>query len=151
MDPDRHSLCFYRPEITASFAATALTLFRITATMLVLYFLIYFVSPPTSVNRVLVLFFGVLSLTLIGGWRAIYTATLHRALFEQRVLIVGAGHTGQVIARAIHENLDRTYRIVGFVDGDATTWKRTTVSDPGGHGQPRAAKRQYGISDSSPA
>ena len=110
---------FYRPEITASFTATALTLLRINATLLVIYVLIYFVSPPTSVNRVVVLFFGVLSLVLIGSWRAVYTLALHGAFFEQRVLILGAGTAGQVIAHTIHDNLDKAYRVVGFVDDAA--------------------------------
>ena len=107
---------FYRPEITASFTATALSLLRINATLLVIYVLIYFVSPPTSVNRVIVLFFGGLSLALIGSWRAVYTLALHGAFFEQRVLILGAGTAGQVIAHTVQDNLDKAYRVVGFVD-----------------------------------
>ena len=110
---------FYRPEITASFTATAFSLLRINATMVVIYVLIYFFSSPTSVNRVVVLFFGALSLVLIGSWRAVYTLALHGAFFEQRVLILGAGMSGQVIAHTIHDNLDKAYRVVGFVDDAA--------------------------------
>ncbi len=136
---------FYRPDITASFPATALALLRITASMLVIYFLIYFVSPPNSLNRVVVIFFGVLSLALIGAWRGVYALLLHRAVFEQRVLILGAGPSGQVIARAIQDGLDRTYRVMGFVDDGPTADGVAPVLGDS-HDLVRLA-RQYGITE----
>ncbi len=139
---------FYRPEITASFTATALSLLRINATMLVLYLLIYFVSPPTSVNRVVVLFFGVLSLALVGAWRAVYTLALHGAFFEQRILILGAGTPGQVMAHTIHDNLDKAYRVVGFVD-DAAPLGELVDGAPvlGGADSLVRLTQQYGVAE----
>lgn len=42
----------------------------------------------------------------------------HRDLIG--VLIVGAGDTGELVLRAMRRNSARSYRVVGFLDGDAT-------------------------------
>jgi len=109
---------FYEPKTAASFVASALTLLRITAFMLLVYFLIYFFSPRNSLPRVFILFYAVLSFILLGLWRSGYALLFSRVPFQRRAVIVGAGASGQTIVQTIRENLGPDYQLVGYIDDD---------------------------------
>ena len=109
---------FYELKTAASFLSSALTLLRITAFMLWIYLLIYFVFPRNSLPRVFILFYAVLSFFLLGLWRSGYALFFGRFPFQRRAIIVGAGASGQTIAQTIRETLGPDYQIVGYVDDD---------------------------------
>jgi exopolysaccharide biosynthesis polyprenyl glycosylphosphotransferase len=64
------------------------------------------------------------------GWRNLYALVLTRDRFRRRVLVMGAGRSGQTIAQVLREHGDGTYEIVGFVDDDKE--KEGQVVVPGG-------------------
>jgi exopolysaccharide biosynthesis polyprenyl glycosylphosphotransferase len=111
---------FYEPKIATNFLSSALTLFRITAFMLLVYLLIYFFSPRNSLPRLFILFYAVLSFILLGLWRSGYALFFSRFPFQRRAIIVGAGASGLIIAQTIKENLGPDYQLVGFIDDDPT-------------------------------
>ena len=107
---------FYELKTAASFVASAFTLLRITAFMLLVYLLIYFFSPRDSLPRLFILFYAVLSFILLGLWRSSYALFFGRLPFQRRAIIVGAGASGQTIAQTIRENLGADYQLVGYID-----------------------------------
>ena len=107
---------FYELKTAASFVASAFTLLRITAFMLLVYLLIYFFSPRDSLPRVFILFYAALSFILLGLWRSGYALFFSRLPFQRRAIIVGAGASGQTIAQTIRENLGADYQLVGYID-----------------------------------
>ncbi|MGA9351524.1 MAG: sugar transferase [Anaerolineae bacterium] len=109
---------FYELKIAAHFLSSALTLLKITAFMLLVYFLIYFFSPRNSLPRLFILFYAVLSFIFLGLWRSGYALLFSRRPFQRRVIIVGAGSAGQTIVQTIRENLGPDYQLVGYIDDD---------------------------------
>ncbi len=107
---------FYELKTAASFVASAFTLLRITAFMLLVYLLIYFFSPRDSLPRLFILFYAVLSFILLGLWRSGYALFFSRLPFQRRAIIVGAGASGQTIVQTIRENLGADYQLVGYID-----------------------------------
>ncbi|MFQ5812927.1 MAG: sugar transferase [Anaerolineae bacterium] len=109
---------FYELKIAANFLSSAFTLLRITAFMLLVYFLIYFFSPRNSLPRLFVIFYAVLSFVFLGLWRSGYALLFGRLPFQRRAIIVGAGASGQTIVQTIRENLGPDYQLVGYIDDD---------------------------------
>jgi sugar transferase (PEP-CTERM system associated) len=54
----------------------------------------------------------------IASWRVAFNYFSHDPHLEERVLVVGTGHTAQLVARQIGGQHDFAYRLVGFVDDD---------------------------------
>jgi exopolysaccharide biosynthesis polyprenyl glycosylphosphotransferase len=109
---------FYNLRLADYLRLSGLALVRITALILLIYLGVYFVSPRNMLPRLFILYFGMLSFSLVGLWRAGYVLLLSRAPFRRRALIVGAGWAGRTIAQAMRENLGLGYHLVGFVDDD---------------------------------
>ncbi len=109
---------FYNLRLAANLRSVWLALFRITALILLIYVAVYFLSPPRSLPRGIVLYHCAATFGLVGVWRTIYSVLLGRPFFRRRAIIVGAGQAGQTIVRAIQENLPSEYQLVGYVDDD---------------------------------
>jgi sugar transferase (PEP-CTERM system associated) len=54
----------------------------------------------------------------VASWRVAFNYLSHDPHLEERVLVVGTGHTAQLVARQISGQHDFAYRLVGFVDDD---------------------------------
>ena len=52
----------------------------------------------------------------VAGWRVAFNYFSHDPYLEERVLVVGTGHTAQLVAKQIGGQHDFAYRLVGFVD-----------------------------------
>jgi exopolysaccharide biosynthesis polyprenyl glycosylphosphotransferase len=83
-----------------------------------LYMVFYFTSEPNSLPRIGVAAFiiCVFSLTLI--WRLIYIRIFTAPQFMRRILLVGAGETGNIILNIINQIKPRPYILVGIIDDD---------------------------------
>jgi len=108
---------FYDLRVADYLRLSGAALARITALVLLIYLGIYFAAPRQALPRLFILYFAVVSFSLVGLWRAGYALLLSRAAFQRRALIVGAGWAGRTIARTIRD-LSPGYRLVGFVDDD---------------------------------
>jgi exopolysaccharide biosynthesis polyprenyl glycosylphosphotransferase len=85
---------------------------------LAVYLVVYFVSPPQSLPRHLIVFFAVVSFAATLAWRSVYALVFSGARFQRRALVVGAGWAGRAVVQAIRENLPSSYSVVGFIDDD---------------------------------
>jgi sugar transferase (PEP-CTERM system associated) len=111
-----------RSSITAAACAGAVTL---------LYLLLPVVSAPLTRSRLAWFIFAYVAVSGVGVWRIIYTRLFHKPGFIRRVLVVGAGESGQALAREI-ESVARSsgVRLTGFVDDDATLWGKEVAGRP---------------------
>jgi exopolysaccharide biosynthesis polyprenyl glycosylphosphotransferase len=86
---------------------------KVAAEMLVLYALVYFVPPPWTLPRHIVVFFTAGAATFLTGWRLLYALLLSRPIFKRRCLIVGSGPSASAISATIREHAPQGYVIVG--------------------------------------
>lgn len=72
-----------------------------------------------EVSRTLILLMGVMALLVLPSLRMLAKKGLRRiGLLRRRVLILGAGKTGELILRALRREPNFGYKVVGFVDDD---------------------------------
>ncbi len=83
-----------------------------------LYMLFYFTSEPKSLPRigVAVYIISVFTLTLL--WRLLYIQVFTAPQFMRRMLLVGAGETGNIMLKIINQTRPRPYIMAGIIDDD---------------------------------
>jgi exopolysaccharide biosynthesis polyprenyl glycosylphosphotransferase len=101
---------------------------------LVVFF--YYASSPRSVLPrlgVAVFFIAVTVLTLI--WRRIYIQIFTAPQFMRRVLLVGAGKTGQILLKIVNDLQPDPFYLVGIIDDDPnkieSEWEGVSVIGSG--------------------
>jgi exopolysaccharide biosynthesis polyprenyl glycosylphosphotransferase len=108
----------YNLKVAADVFPSAFTILKVTVEILLVYLVVYFLSPPRSLPRHVMGFFSLICPSLLLIWRWLYIVVFTARQFRRRALIVGAGWAGRTIARAIHDNLSADYEIAGFIDDD---------------------------------
>jgi exopolysaccharide biosynthesis polyprenyl glycosylphosphotransferase len=106
---------FYDLRTVARPLPTLQRLLWITFQMLVVYLLVFFLSPPGSLPRLFIFYFGVASLVLIGIWRLVNPALLGWASEPRRVLIVGTDWATEAIIGVIGRYAYDEYDIKGII------------------------------------
>ena len=91
---------------------------KVSAQILVLWAIAYFLPPPWTLVRHVVVFFTALAALAMPLWRQVFAAVFSRSAFRQRLLIVGAGLAGQTLLAAIRAEAPHDYEVAGFVDDD---------------------------------
>lgn len=93
---------------------------------LILYLIVFFVYSKSPLPRrgVAVFILSAVILTLL--WRLLYIAVFTTPQFMRRVLIVGAGRAGSVLANVVHSTWPQPFFLVGFIDDDPAK-KDTTL------------------------
>lgn len=87
------------------------------------YLFIPWLTPPLA-NRSLGFLFVALAVVSVISWRLIYASLFAQAIFKRRLLVVGAGHSGQDLVSILSSQADEGnprleatgHEIVGFVD-----------------------------------
>ena len=117
-DPRRASK---RPDTIRGIAAAA-------AICTILYLAIFFISEPKSLPRRGVAGFigAVAVLNLL--WRLLYIRVFNAPAFLRRVLIIGAGRAGSILAEIIQKIKPTPFTVVGFIDDDSKK-QRTKISE----------------------
>jgi exopolysaccharide biosynthesis polyprenyl glycosylphosphotransferase len=110
---------FYELPIAANRLPSLQRLGLITLQMLVVYLLVFFLSPRGTLPRLFILYYGVISFGLIALWRVITPAFLGWATGARRVLIVGADDSAESIICAIGQHGEDSYDIRGIISQDA--------------------------------
>lgn len=87
-------------------------------TGLVLYALVYFVSPKGSLTRWGVGFFIIFATFLTLFWRLFYIKIFTAPAFMRRMLIIGAGKAGRTMADAYKNLQPPPFHLIGFIDDD---------------------------------
>jgi len=85
---------------------------------LLLYALVYLISPQGSLPRLGIGFFLVFASVLTFLWRLAYIQIFTAQAFLRRVLVIGAGKAGETIARAYKDLHPQPFFLVGFMDDD---------------------------------
>ncbi|RMG82384.1 MAG: hypothetical protein D6712_14700, partial [Chloroflexi bacterium] len=80
---------YYDLRLAANRIASLQRLFGITLQMLVVYLVVFFLSPRGSLPRLFILYYGIASFILLAAWRVINPALLGWASEPRRLLIVG--------------------------------------------------------------
>jgi sugar transferase (PEP-CTERM system associated) len=81
---------------------------------------LYFSVPALMIGDGI--FVSALLVFLIGilGWRLLFNRLSGSLRLEERILVVGTGNAARTVARQILDQRDFAYRVVGFIDDDAS-------------------------------
>ena len=91
---------FYDLRISASRSRTTRRLLLITAQTWIVYVVVFFFSPPITLPRLFILYYGVASFILIWLWRLARPFLVGWVSQPRRTLIVGADWAARVAARS---------------------------------------------------
>ncbi len=108
----------YNPRHLTSRDQTYRSISMAAGVSVVIYLFFFFLAEPNSLPRrgVAAFIVAVFLLTLL--WRLIYIKTFTAPLFMRRVLIVGAGRSGTVLANVVHGLWPPPFHLVGLIDDD---------------------------------
>lgn len=120
---------FYELSIAASLSSTLQRLFVINLQLIVVYLIIFFISPVGALPRLFILYYGVASFILIGLWRLLNPALIGWASAPRRVLIIGTDDSAKTIVHTINLYGQKAYQICGVI-GQAGDVGKTVVGVP---------------------
>lgn len=106
---------FYELAVAASRIATLQHLIAINLQMLIVYLIVFFVSDRDALPRLFILYYGVLSFTLIAIWRMVNPALIGWASAPRRILIVGTDWAARTIIEVIQQEGSQVYTVVGMI------------------------------------
>ncbi|MFN8527247.1 MAG: sugar transferase [Anaerolineae bacterium] len=101
----------------------------VTAQMIVVYVLVFFLSPVGALPRLFILYFGVAAFVLIGAWRFARPALVGWMSEKRRALIIGSGAGAGLIARALLDHAASEYDLRGII-GNADDVGKTIEGVP---------------------
>ena len=82
--------------------------------------LLYFVLPDLMIGNGIFVSALFVFLVAILGWRLIFNQVSGSLKLQERVLFVGTGNTARMVARQILDQREFPYRVIGFIDDDAS-------------------------------
>jgi len=113
----------YRTPRDRSVLDESLMVARAVGVATALLILFIFITAYNDISRLVVLSAGVFNVLTLSGWRYFKRRrVLHRSaagIGVSRVLIVGAGRTGQALASWFEENPHLGYHVCGFLDSNS--------------------------------
>ena len=77
--------------------------------------------------------FAIFAVVGLAMWRTFFAAIAHVVPLSKRVLVVGAGISGRLLAEAIEDKRrrgDLDYQLIGYVDDDPTKWGSDYAAAP---------------------
>jgi len=83
-----------------------------------MYMVFYFTSTPNSLPRIGVATFIICVFALTLLWRLLYIRIFTAPQFMRRILLVGAGETGNIMLKIINQIKPRPYILIGIIDDD---------------------------------
>jgi exopolysaccharide biosynthesis polyprenyl glycosylphosphotransferase len=106
---------FYELPIAASRLVSFQKLVTITGQLLVVYLIIFFLSPRDALPRLFILYYGIASFICIGVWRFMNPAFIGWASAPRHVLIIGTDWGAKAIIEAIASQTERAYVVCGII------------------------------------
>ncbi len=119
---------FYDLRTAASRKASLQRLVQITLQMLLVYLMVFFLSPPMTLPRLFIFYYGVASFVFIALWRVANLALIGWASEPRRVLVVGTDWGAQTIIKALQTNAQGMYNITGII-GDKSEAVGSTIEE----------------------
>lgn len=105
----------YVLRVAASRSQTLHRLVVINAQMLVVYLIIFFLSPRDALPRLFILYYAVASVLLISAWRFSRPVLLGWASSPRHTLIVGANGAASAMIDALAEYAPNEYAVKGII------------------------------------
>lgn len=81
---------------------------------------LYFLQPNLMIGNGIFVSALFVFLVAILGWRLIFNLVSGSMKLQERVLFVGTGETARRVARQILDQREFAYRVIGFIDDDAS-------------------------------
>lgn len=110
-----HANDFYSLRFSARLDASLLRLGQVTLQLVVVYLVIFFLSPRDALPRLFILYYAALSFLLIALWRAAQPSILHRTGAPRRALIVGGGPAALTLIQALRVEAPHDYTLAGVI------------------------------------
>lgn len=114
----------YRPRVASDPVASLVAIAKTVLQIFVVYLLIYALLPPWSLPRHFVGYFTLISPVLLVMWRRVYSKVFVLA-FKRKAIVVGAGWSGQTIAKTFQDFAAGHFELSGFVDDDPAKLHQT--------------------------
>lgn len=108
---------FYNLRVASRIDASLTRLVQVTLQLLVVYLLIFFISPRGALPRLFILYYGVLSFTFTAIWRM---ARPGWAVARRRALIVGSGPGVTALLDALRQEAPQDYEVAGVIADPGT-------------------------------
>jgi len=89
----------------------------VTVQMMIVYVLVFFLSPVGALPRLFILYFGIIAFIFIGVWRFARPALVGWMSEKRRALIIGTEAGSRLIIRAIAEHAASEYDLRGVIGG----------------------------------
>lgn len=105
---------FYDLRVAANGSRTLQRLLIIEAQLIVVYLIIFFVSPRDALPRLFILYYAIVSFFLIGAWRFARPALLGWVSQPRRTLIVGTGWATETLIETMRDYADE-YEVRGVI------------------------------------
>ncbi len=81
---------------------------------------LYFTVPALIIGDGIFVSSLVVFVVGILGWRLLFNSVTRSFYLEERILVVGTGDAARKVTRQILDQKDFAYRVIGFIDDDAT-------------------------------
>ncbi len=106
---------FYQLRLVANRWQSFQRLSFITAQMLVVYMMVFFLSPRDELPRLFIFYYGISAFITIALWRLLNPALIGWASIARRVLIIGANPSAQKIIEALKTFSAQGYDVRGII------------------------------------
>ncbi|NJL93798.1 MAG: exopolysaccharide biosynthesis polyprenyl glycosylphosphotransferase [Anaerolineae bacterium] len=106
---------FYDLRLTASTFGSATRLLQITLQMLIVYLLIFFLSPREALPRLFILYYGVGSFVLISLWRTWRPFLIGWTHQPRRAIVAGSGWAARQMMQVLELEATQEYTVVGVI------------------------------------
>jgi sugar transferase (PEP-CTERM system associated) len=111
---------FYDLTIVHTTRELVVRLFQAVGAASILLAAVYLVAPGLMIGNGIFVSALAVFLVAILAWRLLFNRVTTMRGMEERVLIVGTGESARTVARQILAQRDFGYRVVGFIDDDAS-------------------------------
>ncbi len=106
---------FFDLRVAASRGRTLSRLVGLEAQLLLVYLLVFFLSPRDALPRLFIFYYAVSSFVFIALWRFAGFAVLGWASAPRRVLIIGADWAADALIAAIRDHAGHEYEVRGVI------------------------------------
>jgi exopolysaccharide biosynthesis polyprenyl glycosylphosphotransferase len=120
----------YAPGLTTKTNRVTETFIGVSLGSLAIYLMLFFLAPRDVLPRVPVLYFVVVAFAFGLLWRLKCAPSIASNVFQQRLLIVGAGWAGRFLAQAMLDEKLADFEIIGFVDDDLDKQRSKVLGFP---------------------
>jgi exopolysaccharide biosynthesis polyprenyl glycosylphosphotransferase len=114
---------FYQLRVAANRWQSLQRLALITAQMILVYMMVFFLSPRDELPRLFIFYYGILAFVTVALWRVLNPALLGWASTARRVLIIGSDSSAQKIIETLQIFGTQSYEIRGIISQTADVGK----------------------------